>query len=161
MNLTMNLTMNIDACPVAELGRLMDEQFDAVAAAEQVGNEYARRAADALVSALCIAQTTVQATSWRGVMLQLIELDGAADGIFSDPDIYAAIEKARLAPVAEKLTRLIDLIRQACDALAPETADLGPRVALAAWQLTALPKAPTFARRGFCFAGRNCSTCSA
>jgi hypothetical protein len=121
--------MNIDACPVAELGRLMDAQFDAVADAERDGNEYARRAADAWVSALCIAQTTIQATSWRGVMLQLIELDGAADGMFSDPDIYAAIEKAGLAPLAEKLTRLIDLIRQAGAALAPETADLGPRVA--------------------------------
>jgi hypothetical protein len=132
MNFTKNLTMNIDACPVAELGRLMDEQFDVVADAEQAGNAYARRAADALVSALCIAQTTIQATSWRGVTLQLIELDGAADGIFSDPDIYAAIEKANLGPVAEKLTRLIDLIAKAIAALAPEAADLGPRVALAA-----------------------------
>jgi hypothetical protein len=131
INFTENLTMNIDACPVAELGRLMDEQFDAVADAEQAGNEYARRAADALVSALCVAQTTIQATSWRGVALQLIELDGAADGIFSDPDIYAAVEKASLGPVAEKLTRLIDLIAKAVETLAPETADLGPRVALA------------------------------
>jgi hypothetical protein len=115
------MKMNIDACPVAELGRLMDAQFDAVADAERDGDEYARRAADALVSALCIAQTTVQATSWRGVALQLIELDGAADGIFSDPDIYAAVEKADLGPVAEKLTRLIDLIQEAVAALAPES----------------------------------------
>jgi hypothetical protein len=118
--------------PSPELGRQMDAQFDAVAAAEQAGNEYARRAADAWVSTLCNAQTAIQASSWRGVALQLIGLDGAADSIFSHPDIYAAIEKAGLAPEAEKLTRLIDLIRQAVAALAPETADLGPRVALAA-----------------------------
>jgi hypothetical protein len=118
------LHMNIDACPVAELGRLMDAQFDAVAAAERAGNEYARRAAEARVSALCKAQATIQATSWRGVMLQLIELDGAADGIFSDPDIYAAIAKAGLADKAEKLMRLSGLIRQAVEMLAPETSDL-------------------------------------
>jgi hypothetical protein len=116
--------MNIDACPVAELGRLMDAQFDSVADAERAGNEYARRAADAWVSALCNAQTTIQATSWRGVELQLIELDGAADGIFSDPDIYAAIAGAGLADKAEKLMRLSSLIRKAVEALAPETAAL-------------------------------------
>jgi hypothetical protein len=31
--------MNVDTCPVAELGRLMDAQFEAVADAEQAGNE--------------------------------------------------------------------------------------------------------------------------
>ena len=124
--------MNIDACPVAELGRQMDAQFDAVAAAERDGNEYARRAADAWVSALCVAQTTVQATSWRGVELQLIELDGAADGIFSDPDIYAAIAKAGLTDKAEKIVRLCGLIRRAVEKLAPETAALNELIALAA-----------------------------
>jgi hypothetical protein len=99
--------------------------------------------------------------SAAAVMLQLIDLDGAADGIFSHPDIYAAIEKAGLAPAAEKLTRLIRL------ALAPETADLDPRAPFnprtglpldtvdshsdpaaamrAAWQLIAWPKVPAFA----------------
>jgi hypothetical protein len=52
--------MNMDTCPVAELGRLMDAQFDALADAEQTGNEYAREAADAWVVALCLAQTAVQ-----------------------------------------------------------------------------------------------------
>ena len=32
--------MNIDACPVAELGRQMDAQFDAVADAERAFNRY-------------------------------------------------------------------------------------------------------------------------
>jgi hypothetical protein len=114
--------MNIDACPVAELGRLMDAQFDAVADAERVGNEYARRAADSWVSALRDAQTTVQATSWRGVMLQLIEQDIAADGIFGDPDVAATIAEAGLIDEAEKIARLNGLIRQAVAALAPETA---------------------------------------
>ena len=124
--------MNIVACPVAELGRQMDAQFDAVAAAERDGNEYARRAADAWVSALCVAQTTVQATSRRGVELQLIELDGAADRVFSDPDICAAIAKAGLTDEAEKIVRLSGLLRGALEMLAPETAALGPCTALAA-----------------------------
>jgi hypothetical protein len=86
--------MNIDVCPVAELGRLMDAQFDSVADAERAGDEHARRAADPLVSALRAAQTTVHATSWRGVMLQLIEMDIAADGMLSNPDVAACIAEA-------------------------------------------------------------------
>jgi hypothetical protein len=81
------------------------------------------------VSALCLAQTTVQATSWRGVALQLIELDGAADGILSDPAVTTAIAAGGLSARqnAEKIRRLIGLIRRAVATLAPETADLGPR----------------------------------
>src|SRR6202021_1739584 len=97
--------MIIDACPVAELGRLMDAQFDAIAAAERDGNEDARKAADAWATALRAAQTTVQATSLRGVMLQSIELDIAADGLFSEPAIAAAIAGAslRVSDEAEKV----------------------------------------------------------
>ena len=115
--------MNIDACPVAELGRLMDAQFDAVADAERDGNEDARKAADAWASALRAAQTTVQATSWHGVALQSIELDIAAHGIFGEPAIEAAIAGAslRVRDEVEKILRLSGLIRKAVDALAPET----------------------------------------
>jgi hypothetical protein len=118
--------MNIDACPVAELGRLMDAQMDAVDATESEGNEYARKTADAWVSALRAAQTTVQATSWRGVMLQSIEMDIAADGIFGEPDVAAA--SLRVRDEIEKLMRLSGLIRQAVKTLVPETAvlDGGP-----------------------------------
>jgi predicted NBD/HSP70 family sugar kinase len=126
--------MNIDACPVAELGGLMDAQFDAIAAAERDGNEDARKAADAWATALRAAQTTVQATSLRGVMLQSIQLEIAAYGLLGEPAIEAAIAGAslRVSDDAEKVMRLIRLMRKACDALAQETADLGPRVALAA-----------------------------
>jgi predicted NBD/HSP70 family sugar kinase len=120
--------MNIDACPVAELGRLMDAQFDAIAAAERAGNEDARKAADAWATALRAAQTTVQATSVRGVALQSIELDIAAHGIFGEPAIEGAIAGASLEvrDEVEKVMRLIRLMRKACDALALETAGLGP-----------------------------------
>jgi predicted NBD/HSP70 family sugar kinase len=120
--------MNLDDCPVAELGCLMDEQFDAIAAAESAGKEVARRAADAWATALRAAQTTVQATSLRGVMLQSIELDIAADGLFGEPVIAAAIAGASLGvrDEAEKVMRLISLMRKACDALVAETADLAP-----------------------------------
>jgi hypothetical protein len=76
------------------------------------------------VVALCLAQTAVQATSWRGVELQLIELSGAADGILSDPDVAAAIAVRGLfaRQNAEKIRRLIGLIQEAVVALAPETA---------------------------------------
>lgn len=126
--------MNIDACPVAELGRQMDAQFDAVAAAERDGNEYARRAADAWASALRAAQTTVQATSLRGLILQSIELEIAADGIFGEPDIAAALAGAslRVRDEAEKIMRLSGLLRRALEMLAPETAALGPCITLAA-----------------------------
>lgn len=118
--------MNIDACPVAELGRLMDTQMDAVEAAERDGNEYARKAADAWVSALRAAQTTIQATSLRGLMLQSIELEIAVDGILGEPDIAAALAGAslRVRDEAEKIMRLSGLIRQAVQTLAPETAAL-------------------------------------
>jgi hypothetical protein len=46
---------------------------------------------------------------------------GGADGIFSHPDIYAAIAEAGLADEAEKTMRLM---RKACDALATETTAL-------------------------------------
>jgi hypothetical protein len=118
--------MNVDDCPVAELGRLMDAQFDAIAAAEQAGDEYARRAADAHATALRAAQTTVQATSLRGLMLQSIELDIAADGLFGEPAIAAAIAGASLEirDEAEKVLRVIKLMRAACDELVAETPDL-------------------------------------
>jgi hypothetical protein len=53
----------------------------------------------------------------------------AADGILSDPDVIAAIAAGGLAARhnAEKIRRLIGLIREAVAVLAPETADLGPR----------------------------------
>jgi hypothetical protein len=60
-------------------------------------------------------------------MLQLIELDIAADGIFCDPDIAAAIAAAGQADRAEKLMRLSGLIRQAVKTLVPETAALDGR----------------------------------
>lgn len=125
------MNMFIDACPVVELGRQMDAQFDAVADAERVGDECARRAADAWGSALRAAQTTVQATSWRGIMLQSIELEIAADGIFGEPDIAAAIAGAslRVRDEAEKIMRLSGLIRRAVEMLAPETAALNPATA--------------------------------
>jgi hypothetical protein len=53
------------------------------------------------VSALCVAQTTVQATSWRGVMLQLNEHRAIDDDLFNDPDIAAAIEKAGRADAVQ------------------------------------------------------------
>ena len=143
--------MNIDACPVAELGRLMYAQFDALADAGRDDDEDARKAAHAWVSALCVAQTTVQATSWRGVMLQLIELDRAVDGIFSDPCGATAIARSGPTDEAEKVMRLIRLLRQAVAAHAPESRIARVAIARAARQLTASPKAPTFARRGFCF----------
>jgi hypothetical protein len=93
--------MNIDACPVAELGRLMYAQFDALADAGRDDDEDARKAAHAWVSALCVAQTTVQATSWRGVMLQLNEHRAIDDDLFNDPDIAAAIEKAGRADAVQ------------------------------------------------------------
>jgi predicted NBD/HSP70 family sugar kinase len=115
--------MSNDACPVAELGRLMDAQFDAIAAAERDGNEDARKAADAWATALRAAQTTVQATSLRGVMLQSIELAIAADGLFGEPAIAAALAGADLGvrDEAQKIMRLIRLMR---DALATETTAL-------------------------------------
>ena len=74
----------------------MDTQMDAVEAAERDGNEYARKAADAWVSALRAAQTTIQATSLRGLMLQSIHLEIAVDGILGEPDIAAALAGASL-----------------------------------------------------------------
>jgi hypothetical protein len=117
------MKMNMDTCPVAELGRLMDEQFDAIAAAERAGDEGARKAADAWATALRAAQTTVQATSLRGLMLQSVELDIAADGLFGEPAIAAAIAGASLGvrDEAEKILRLSGLMRKACDALAAES----------------------------------------
>jgi hypothetical protein len=113
--------MNIDACPVAELGRLMYAQFDALADAGRDDDEDARKAAHAWMSALCVAQTTVQATSWRGVMLQLNELRVIDDDLFSDPDIAAAIEKAGRADAVQTKMRLIGLIQRAVATLAPES----------------------------------------
>jgi hypothetical protein len=113
--------MNIDACPVAELGRLMYAQFDALADAGRDDDEDARKAAHAWVSALCVAQTTVQATSWRGVMLQLNEHRAIDDDLFNDPDIAAAIEKAAERTRFRQKMRLIGLIQRAVATLAPES----------------------------------------
>jgi hypothetical protein len=113
--------MNIDACPVAELGRLMYAQFDALADAGRDDDEDARKAAHAWAGALGAALTTVQATSWRGVMLQLNEHRAIDDDLFSDPDIAAAIEKAGRADEVQTKMRLIGLIRRAVAMLAPES----------------------------------------
>ncbi|MGB7974132.1 MAG: hypothetical protein WCF81_07215 [Roseiarcus sp.] len=113
--------MNIDACPVAELGRLMYVQFDALADAGRDDDEDARKAAHSWVSALCLAQTTVQATSWRGVMLQLNEHRAIDDDLFSDPDIAAAIEKAGRGAAVQTKKRLIGLVQRAVATLAPES----------------------------------------
>jgi hypothetical protein len=113
--------MNTEACPVAELGRLMYAQFDALADAALDGDECAHKAAYAWVGALRVAQTTVQATSWRGVMLQLIEHRVIGDDLFGHPDILAAIEKGGRADEAQTKMRLSRLIEHAVATLAPES----------------------------------------
>jgi hypothetical protein len=113
--------MNTATCPVAELGRLMYVQFDALADAGRDDDEDARKAAHAWVGALGAALTTVQATSWRGVALQLNELRTIDGDLFGDPDIAAAIKKSRRANKVQTKMRLIDLIGRAVATLAPES----------------------------------------
>jgi hypothetical protein len=96
-------------------------QFDALAYAGRDDDEDARKAAHAWVGELGAALTTVQATSWRGVALQLNELRTIDGDLFSDPDIAAAIKKSRRANKVQTKMRLIDLIGRAVATLAPES----------------------------------------
>ena len=98
--------MNATVCPVAELERQTLAAMDALDAAERARDEIAANDARARVAGLREAQTRVQATSERGLILQLIERDIAVD----EGD-------------EAKVARLDVLMREAVDRLAlPEAA---------------------------------------
>jgi hypothetical protein len=100
--------MNI--CPVADLERQTLAAMDAQDAAERAGDETVAAEARARVAGLREAQTRVRATSKRGLLLQLLELDIAVDGEIGATDGGAEI------------VRLIETIQKGVDALMPEAA---------------------------------------